>query len=286
MKVAIASGKGGTGKSTVSTNLAYLLSKKYDDVTLFDCDVEEPNCHIFLKPSFNKIEKVCIPIPEINQQKCIGCGKCAEVCQFNALAFIKDKVIKFPELCHGCGSCTLACPVNAVEEGEREIGTLEQGEGFGIGFVHGKMRIGEAMSPPLIKAVKKCSKNDTGDEHKIQLLDCPPGTSCPAIAAVSDTNYVFMVTEPTPFGLYDLQLAVDVMRKLGLSFGIVINRSDENDNLIENYAKNENIEILARIPDRREIAECYSKGELVLKALPEYADCFEPLVQAVERGVK
>jgi len=301
MKIAVASGKGGTGKSTVSTNLAYLLSKAYKDVCLIDCDVEEPNCHIFLKPNFNKSNPVYVPVPQVDTEKCIQCGmslipkdgqssiigdtlplrsgKCAEVCQYNALAFVKGKVIVFPELCHGCGSCGLICPSDAISETGREVGVVESGLGQGFDFVHGKSRIGEAMSPPLIKAAKQAGQN-----HNIQILDCPPGTSCPVIMAVKGVDYVFMVTEPTPFGLYDLKLAVDVMRKLGLPFGIVINRSGENDNLIEDYAKAENIEILTKIPDNRKIAECYSRGELVLKALPEYKSAFEPLVNIV-RGL-
>ena len=278
MKIAIASGKGGTGKSTVSTNLAYLLSKSYKDVCLLDCDVEEPNCHIFLKPFFDISKPVYVPVPEINTEKCIQCGKCAEVCQYNALAFVKGKVIVFPELCHGCGSCGLICPSAAITETGRELGIVESGISTGFNFIHGKLRIGEAMSPPLIKAVKKeADKKD----FRFQLLDCPPGTSCPVIAAVSDSDYVFMVTEPTPFGLYDLKLAVDVMRKIGLPFGIVINRSGENDKLIEDYAKSEDIKILTKIPDSRAIAECYSKGELVLKHLPEFTKAFEPLVNII-----
>jgi MinD superfamily P-loop ATPase len=276
MKIAIASGKGGTGKSTVATNFAYLLSKSYKDVCLLDCDVEEPNCHIFLKPFFNGMEKVYIETPEINVEKCVSCGKCAGACQFNALAFVKEKVIVFPELCHGCGSCKLACPADAISWKGREAGVIEEGTAEGFSFVHGKLRIGEPMSPPLIKAVKKAGHN-----YRIQVIDCPPGTSCPAIAAVYGADYVFMVTEPTPFGLYDLNLAVDVIRKIGLPFGIVINRSGENDKLIEDYAKAENINILARIPDDRRIAECYSRGELILKVLPEYKEAFGPLKELV-----
>ena len=282
MKIAIASGKGGTGKSTVATNFAYLLSKNYKDICLLDCDVEEPNSHIFLKPYFNKTEKIYVATPEVNQEKCIKCGKCAEVCQFNALAFVKDKVLIFPELCHGCGSCALACPVNAIGKKGREVGVVEQGCGEGFGFIHGKLRIGEAMSPPLIKAVKKTVLKENGEEYKIQILDCPPGTSCPAIAAVYGTDYVFMVTEPTPFGLYDLNLGVEVIKKLGIPFGIIINRSGENDSLIENYAKTQKIEILAKIPDDRKIAECYSGGNLVLKVLPEYKEAFNPLVNILK----
>lgn len=278
MKIAVASGKGGTGKSTVSTNLSWLLSKTYKKVCLLDCDVEEPNCHIFLKPFFNFSEPVYVPVPQINIENCIKCGKCAEVCQYNALAFVKGKVIVFPELCHGCGSCGLICPSGAITETGREVGVVEAGFASGFNFIHGKSRIGEAMSPPLIKAVKtKADKED----FNVQILDCPPGTSCPVIAAVSGSDFVIMVTEPTPFGLYDLKLAVDVMRKIGLPFGIVINRSGENDHLIEDYAKAENIDILTKIRDSRPIAECYSKGELVLSVLPEFKEAFAPLVNII-----
>lgn len=278
MKIAIASGKGGTGKSTVSTNLAYLLSQTYKNVCLLDCDVEEPNCHIFLKPEFNFSEPVYVPIPKIDVEKCIKCGKCAEVCQYNALAFVKEKVLVFPELCHGCGNCKLICPANAISESGREVGVVESGIASDFNFIHGKSRIGEAMSPPLIKAVKKHADLKDFD---MQILDCPPGTSCPVIAAVTDSDFVFMVTEPTPFGLYDLRLAVDVMRKIGLPFGVIINRSGENDILIEDYAREEGIDILTRIPDSRAIAECYSRGELVLKALPEFKEAFTPLVDII-----
>lgn len=281
MKIAVASGKGGTGKSTVSTNLAYFLSKIYKDVCLVDCDVEEPNCHIFMKPDFNNSESVFVDIPKIDEQKCIACGQCAEVCQYNALAFVKSKVLIFGELCHGCGSCKLICPVGAITDGGREVGVVESGYAQGFNFIHGKSRIGEAMSPPLIKAVKK--QADKGN-FKLQILDCPPGTSCPVIAAVGGVDFVVMVTEPTPFGLYDLRLAVDVIRKIGIPFGIVINRSCENDNLIEDYAKEESIKILTKIPDDRKIAECYSRGEIVLRAMPEFKKAFEPLVDIV-RGM-
>ncbi|MFH0702215.1 MAG: ATP-binding protein [bacterium] len=296
MKIAVASGKGGTGKSTVSTNLAYLLSKIYKKICLLDCDVEEPNCHIFLKPLLNLTEPVYIPVPQVNTGKCIQCGKCAEICQYNSLAFIKGKVIVFSELCHGCGSCMLICPSKALSETGREIGVIESGIGSGFNFIHGKLKIGEAMSPPLIKAVKKAAdphlqingfseiKNDN-ENFKFQIIDCPPGTSCPVIAAVNGVDYVFMVTEPTPFGLYDLKLAVDVMRKLKLSFGIIINRSGENDILIEEYAKAESIKILTKIPDDRRIAECYSRGELVLRALPEYKKAFNPLVDVLRENL-
>ncbi|OGI29907.1 MAG: (4Fe-4S)-binding protein [Candidatus Melainabacteria bacterium RIFOXYA12_FULL_32_12] len=274
MKIAVASGKGGTGKSTVSINLAYLLSKTYKDVCLLDCDVEEPNCHIFLNPCINKSEHVFMPVPEVNDSKCISCQKCAQICEFNALAFVKNFVIVFPELCHGCGGCRLICPAGAITETGREIGTVEAGIGYGFNFIYGKLRIGEAMSPPLIKAVKKEAEN-----FKFQVLDCPPGTSCPVISSIDDADFVILVTEPTPFGLYDLKLAIEVVRKLNLPLGIVINKSGENDGLIENHALSEGIKVLTKIPDDRRIAECYSRGKIILRELPEYRKNFEPLIQ-------
>ena len=279
MKVAIASGKGGTGKSTISTNLAYLLSKEVEDIVLLDCDVEEPNCHIFLKPKFSHQEEVFVPVPEIDTEKCIKCGKCAEVCQYNALAFVKDKVLKFEELCHGCGNCFLACPSGAISESGRKVGDVESGFSKGFNFIHGVSRIGEAMSPPLIKSVKNLADENN---YSLQILDCPPGTSCPVIAAVDGVDFVIMVTEPTPFGLYDLKLAVDVMRKIGLPFGVVINRSSENDSLIQEYAQAENIKILTKIPDDRRVAECYSRGDLMVEALPDYEKAFEPLIELIK----
>ena len=280
MRIAVASGKGGTGKSTVSINLAWILSKQYKNVYLLDCDVEEPNCHIFLKPELQEVKKVFLPVPEINSDLCIGCGKCSNLCEFNALACIKDKIIVFPELCHGCGGCMLVCPVKSIHETGREVGVIEEGKIDNLNFIHGKLRIGEAMSPPLIKEVKRCLNNS-----QIQILDCPPGTSCPVISAISDTDFVILVTEPTPFGLYDLKLAVDMVKKMGLPFGIVINKSGSNDYLIEEYANIEQIEIMAKIPDDRLIAEAYSRGEIIIETLPEYKELFFPLLTLFKKEV-
>ncbi len=278
MKIAIASGKGGTGKSTIAANLAHLLSQKKEGVALLDCDVEEPNCHLFLKPEIETSEKVFLEVPEINKEKCIACGKCKEICNFNALALIKNNVLVFPELCHSCGGCWLVCPTGAIEIGKRELGEIESGKSGNLTFIHGKSRIGEAMSPPLIKAVKKSS------DASLQILDCPPGTSCPVITAVDGADFVILVTEPTPFGLYDLNLAVDVMKKLQKRMCIVINRSCENDYLIENFAAEQEVEILTKLKDDRKIAECYSRGELIVDVLPEYQEAFAPLVSICGGG--
>jgi len=277
MKLAVASGKGGTGKSTVSTNLSYILSTKYQNIVLIDCDVEEPNCHIFFKSESSNKEKVYTQIPEIIENKCTGCGKCAELCQFNALAAVRKKIVVFPELCHNCGGCQLICPEKAINYIPEEIGLIESSKFENLCILTGKLKIGVAMSPPLIEAVK-----EKGLSFNIQILDCPPGTSCPVIASVDDADYVFMVTEPTPFGLHDLKLAADVMKKLNKKFGIIINKSSENDYIIEEYAKSENIMILTKIPDSRKIAECYSRGGLAAKELPEFANYFEPLIKIIE----
>ncbi len=277
MKIAIASGKGGTGKSTIAVNLAYYLSEYKDKkISLLDCDVEEPNCHIFLKPEIINREKIFLSIPDIDNEKCTGCGKCVEICRFNSLALVKNKIMVFPELCHSCGGCWLVCPEKAISKAQREVGELIDGKSYSLNLTYGKTRIAEPMSPPLINAVKKWGK-----DFDIQIIDCPPGTSCPMIAGIEGTDYVILVTEPTPFGLYDLKLAVEVVRKLGFKFGIVINKSSHNDHLIENYAKSEDIDLLAKLQDNRSIAKVYSKGEVILEKLPEYKELFKNLYEGI-----
>jgi len=213
----VASGKGGTGKTTVAVNLALSLN----NVQLLDCDVEEPNCHIFIKPVFEHKNTVFIPIPCIDQTKCDECGRCQEVCVYNAVAIVNKKVLIFPELCHGCGSCTYFCPNDAIKEENKEIGVVEIGRKGDIQFIHGKLNIGKMMAPPVIREVKKHI-----NKKKTVIIDVPPGTSCPVITAIKDTDFVILVTEPTPFGLNDLSLAVEVVRKLKIPFGVIINRSD------------------------------------------------------------
>ena len=267
IKIAVASGKGGTGKTTVATNLAVSLASDGQRVVYADCDVEEPNGHIFLKPAIRSVTRVGIPIPEVDTSKCTGCGQCGEVCQFSAIVCINEKVLTFPELCHGCGGCSLLCPENAIQEVQREIGVIEEGAANGVGFIHGIMEIGEAMSAPLIHAVKEKVPPDG-----ITILDAPPGTSCPVIEAVRDTDFVLLVTEPTPFGLSDLRLAVEMVRALGLRFGIIINRCDVGDDEVRSYCAREDIPLLIEIPDDRRIAEAYSRGEMVVEAVPDLRD--------------
>ena len=274
MIISVASGKGGTGKTTVAVNLALSLN----NVQLLDCDVEEPNSHIFIKPLFKRRDPVFVPIPVVDQKKCDGCGRCKEVCAYNAIAVTNKKVLIFPELCHGCGSCEYFCPNDALKEEEEEIGVVEIGEKDGIEFVHGKLNIGKMMAPPVIRAVKKHISR-----KKTAIIDVPPGTSCPVITAIKDTDFVILVTEPTPFGLNDLSLAVEVVRKLKIPFGVIINRSSLGDKKTDKYCAKENISILMRIPFSKKIAEIYSRGDSIVEYLPEYKEKFLRLFKEIKK---
>jgi MinD superfamily P-loop ATPase len=276
MIISIASGKGGTGKTTVATNLALSIG----ECQFLDCDVEEPNAHIFLKPQIMRSHPVGIPVPQVDLEKCTYCGKCAEVCQFHAIAVIKENVLTFPELCHGCGACSLLCPEDAIAEVDRKIGVLEVGQSDNIGFIHGILEISEAMSPPLIKAVKEAAHN-----NGTVIIDVPPGTSCPVIEAVKGSDFCVLVTEPTPFGLNDLILAVEMLRLLEIPFGVVVNRSDVGDDKTDEYCDRENIPILLKIPMDRELAVSYSKGTPLVSVKPEWKATFVKLFEDIKRVV-
>jgi len=261
MVIAVASGKGGTGKTTVATSLALSVDSK---VQFVDCDVEEPNAHIFLKPQIKDKISVTIPVPQIDESKCNYCGRCSEVCAYNAIVVLSNRVLFFPELCHGCGGCSLACPEKAIREIPREIGVIERGSVDSIMFLHGKLNIGEPMATPIIRSLKKSINKDIDTV----ILDAPPGTSCPVIETVKGVDFCLLVTEPTPFGLNDLRLAVEMIKELKIMCGVIINCAGIGDNEIKRYCNDEDIPILMEIPWERNIATSYSKGEPAIETLP------------------
>jgi MinD superfamily P-loop ATPase len=278
MIISIASGKGGTGKTTVATNLAVSLG---GGVQLLDCDVEEPNAHLFIHPVFEKTEIVSTAVPEVDESKCNLCGKCGEICQFKAIVVIGKTVLPFQELCHSCGGCMEVCPERAIREGQRVMGEIELGHRNGLEFIHGRLRVGEAMAPPLIRKVRSFAHPD-----KVTIIDAPPGTSCPVIASMKGADFVLLVTEPTPFGLHDLKLAVGAVRLLGIPCGLVINRSDMGDDRLREYAAAEGIPILMEIPFDRKIAESYSRGELLVDVRPEWREKFLQLYEKITGPTK
>jgi len=273
MIISIASGKGGTGKTTVATNLALSLG---EGVRLLDCDVEEPNCHLFLHPEISESVTVTTFIPVVHQELCTGCKKCMEICRFRALTVVAGKVLIFPELCHSCGGCLEVCPEHAIVEGSRDLGVMESGTVGPLGFVQGRLRVGEAMSPPLIRKVR-----DNRNGAKTVIIDAPPGTSCPVIAAMKGSDFVLLVTEPTPFGLHDLGLAVEAVKVLGIPCGLVINRADMGDDGVLQYAKREGVPVLLEIPFDRKIAEAYSRGTPIVEIMPEWAERFRGLYDRI-----
>jgi len=277
MILAVASGKGGTGKTTVSVNMARVMES---EVFLLDCDVEAPNAHLFLRGSAVSEEVVNIPVPQVDEQRCDGCGKCGQFCEYNAIVSYGSVPIIFPEMCHGCGGCMLVCPRNAISEIDKRIGVVETLQADQITLVQGRLDVGLAMAPPLIKAVRKHLP-----ENGTAILDAPPGTSCPVIAAIRDTDFVILVTEPTPFGLHDLRLSVDLVRELGLPLGVVVNRYGAGDDRVHDYCREAGVPILAEIPEDRRIAEAYSRGHLIVDALPEYKGLFRTLLEKTQNIV-
>jgi len=278
MIISVASGKGGTGKTTVATNLAVSVGK---NVQILDCDVEEPNAHLFIRPEITQTSTITMPVPQVDMDKCTLCGKCSEICQFKAIVVLGETVLPFHELCHNCGGCFEVCPEKAITETKRELGVLETGHKNGIEFIHGKLRVGEAMSPPLIKAVRSYAKAGA-----LTIIDAPPGTSCPVIASMRGADFILLVTEPTPFGLHDLKLAVGAVKILGIPAGLVINRSDMGDDKVSTYAWEENLPILMEIPFDRRIAEAYSRGEMIVNALPEWKEKFNNLYHRITQLVE
>lgn len=277
MKLAIASGKGGTGKTTVAVNLALIAEWP---VHLLDCDVEEPNAHLFLKATGLRQQIVSLPIPRVNLARCSGCGKCSRFCKFNAIACFGAAPYISPELCHSCGGCLRVCPRGALSEVPHRIGTINVSSRGTVTLVEGKLDVGVVWIPPLIREVKRVAPADG-----LVIVDAPPGTACPVAASLNGSDFVLLVTEPTPFGLHDLGLAVDVVRQLGLPFGVVINRADIGDDRVEAYCRGQGIAILAEIPNDRRIAEAYSRGEPMVEALPEYREVFVRLLDRITMKV-
>ena len=273
MILAVASGKGGTGKTSISVNLAKVLGVP---VQLLDCDVEEPNAHLFLRASQVSEEEISIAVPKIDATACNACDECVDFCQFNALASFCGAPLIFPELCHGCGGCTLVCSRNAISEESFRIGTVRTLVDGNITLNSGCLDVGVSLASTLVHAVKARLEDGV-----TAILDAPPGTACPAVATLRGADYVVLVTEPTPFGLHDLKLAVDTVRELRLPFGVVINRVGIGDDRVQRFCSEASIPLLLEIPDDRRIAEAYSRGELIVEALPEYRAHFERLWQAI-----
>lgn len=277
MIIAVASGKGGTGKTTVATNIALCIEK----VQFLDCDIEEPNANIFLNAKIKEHEEVSVNIPEINKEKCDYCGKCSEFCAYNALAVVRSKVLVFPELCHSCGGCEMICPNNAITWRKRVIGKIENGKTKNIDFYHGLLNVGEAQAIPIIKALKRKI-----DRNKNVIIDVPPGTSCPVIESIKGSDYCILVTEPTPFGLYDLKLAIEVVRHLNIPFGVIINRDGIGNNKVEIYCKKNNIPVILKIPEQQKIALLYSKGIPFVNEFHEWHEMFELIFNNIQDEVK
>jgi MinD superfamily P-loop ATPase len=279
MKIAFASGKGGTGKTTVAANFVYLLASSRQQVQYLDCDVEEPNGHIFLKPTIHERHPAKVMTPVIDHDKCTSCGECSAKCQFNALVTLPGNTLVFPELCHGCGLCVRICPEGAISEDKREIGFIEKGKTIDdVDFVSGTLNVGEPMAGPLIQEVKR---RYTGG--RIQIIDAPPGTSCPVVKTVTDVDCVVMVTEPTPFGLHDLKIAVTVAEMLGKPIGVVINRENGGFPPLTDYLSEKGLPVLMTLPENRDISVSYSMGNLILRSLPAYREQFIDLAINIGR---
>jgi MinD superfamily P-loop ATPase len=276
MIISVASGKGGTGKTLVATSLALSLKDSHK-VMLLDCDVEEPNDHILLKPVITGSEPVHIRVPQVAEDKCTYCGRCAQACAYHAIAVLGNHVLTFPQLCHGCGACSYLCPEKVITEEPRQTGIVEWGNSDGVGFVHGILTVGEAMATPAIRKVK-----EHGNGEGVIIRDVPPGTSCPVVEAIKGSDFCLLVTEPTPFGLNDLILAVETVRELNIPCGVVLNRAGVGDAGVEEYCRKENIPVLLTIPLDTEIARLYSRGTTLVEGMPEWKDSFRKLFDRIK----
>lgn len=276
MIISVASGKGGTGKTTVAVALALSAD---GDVQLIDCDVEEPNVHILLKPKIYEERPVYSPVPAVLEERCSHCGKCADLCQYNALFVSPKKVLVFPELCHGCGLCAIACLEKAIIEEKRQIGMVRRGSTRKVDVVYGELNVGEPMAVPVIREVKKEIQLE-----KTVIVDAPPGVSCPVVESVYGSDFALLVTEPTPFGLHDLKIAVEVLRSLRIPLGVVINRAGIGDGKIYEYCRKEGIPVMLEIPFSKEIAELYSCGVSFVTRMEGWKEKFRGLIKKIRRG--
>jgi len=289
MKIVVASGKGGTGKTTVATSLALSLAvgepgqPVFQPPTYLDCDVEGPNAHLFLAPTFERRQDVEIFIPRVDEAKCTACGRCAEVCQYHAIVVLGKRTLVFPQLCHGCGSCTLVCPQGAITEEPHAIGVLEAGlAARGISFARGVLDVGEPMATPAIRQLKRWAIPGGGS---LVIIDAPPGTSCPVVEAVRGADYLLLVTEPTPFGLHDLRLAAEVAAELDMPAGVIINRDGIGDAQVDAFCDAAGLPILMRIPFERTIAEGIARGRPLVEIRPEYTPRFRAIFEQINRQV-
>jgi MinD superfamily P-loop ATPase len=276
MIVSVASGKGGTGKTSVAVNMALSI----DNVQLLDCDVEEPNAHLFLNPKISQTQSVTVSVPFVNEKLCDHCAKCADFCQYNALFVGSDKVLVFPDLCHSCGGCILVCPKEAIGVHQHNIGTLKIGSTGDLELVYGELEVGEPIAVPIIREVKRHIRKD-----KNVILDSPPGTSCPVIQTVKDSDFCILVTEPTPFGLHDLKIMIHVLEGMRIPSGVVVNRAGIGDNRVYEYCEEKEISILLEIPYERKIAELYSRGIPFSREMPEWKTRFRALFNTVRKRV-
>jgi MinD superfamily P-loop ATPase len=282
--ITVASGKGGTGKTTVAVSLALAISP--EPVAFLDCDVEAPNAHLFLEPSLERRQEIGLLIPQVDLEHCNGCERCAEVCQYHAIVVLAGKPLVFPELCHGCGSCTLNCPEKAISETPRILGVLEGGPaGGGIGFARGVLNVGEPMAVPVISQLKSWSNPPAPG---ITIRDAPPGTSCPVVEAIRGSDFVLLVTEPTPFGLHDLKLAAQLADELDIPAGVVINRDGIGNADVDAFCQGSGLPILLRIPNQRRIASALAGGQSLVAAFPEYIPEFQRLYTDIhaQRGIQ
>jgi MinD superfamily P-loop ATPase len=281
MIVSVASGKGGTGKTTVTASLAFVWD---GPVHAVDLDVEEPNLHLFLNPGIVSTVKANMPVPVVDEGVCTHCGACSDLCQFKAISDLKTLVLTFPEMCHGCGGCIAVCPEKAITEGMRELGELSWGEAGKIGFLMGRLRVGEAMSPPLMRQVKAKLDRMLASEGGDAIIDAPPGVSCPAVNAVMDSDVIVLVTEPTPFGFHDFELAWRAFSPFEKPIGAVINRAGLGNDAVYGFCRDKGIPILAQVPYERSIAEAYSRGGIIAETSPELRDLFVSLMAEI-RGL-